>query len=86
MELNERALENILGGANPNVIKDRVLRSDVFTEDQLENIRAGINEKNVANDIAVNNPKLYREAMIERLKKERNELEEMRSSKKIKSW
>ncbi len=80
MELNEKELENILGGANPNVIKDNVSKDDELNDEQLENIQAGIYKREIADDIAQKNADLYRAEMIQRLKEERDRLVEEKSS------
>ena len=75
MELNENELKSVLGGANPNVIsKDKFLKEDEISEDQLGNVMAGIHDKELANDIALENESFYRQEMIQRLKEEKEKI------------
>ena len=45
MELNEEKLENVLGGANPAVINDKVIENkDVYRESRIAEIEKEKNE------------------------------------------
>lgn len=74
MELNERELENILGGANPNVIKNKSFKDDELNEHQLEGVQAGIYKQELAEEIAEQNSSLYRQKMIDKLKEEKENI------------
>ncbi len=50
------------------------LREDEISEDQLGNVMAGIHDKELANDIALENEGFYRQEMIQRLKEEKEKI------------
>ena len=72
MELNEKDLENVLGGANPRVISKEQTTNDQLDESQLENVQAGIYNNKLAEELAKQNSNLYRKEMIQKLKDERD--------------
>ena len=72
MELNEKDLENVLGGANPRVISKEQTTNDQLDESQLENVQAGIYNNKLAEKLAKQNSNLYRKEMIQKLKDERD--------------
>ena len=86
MELNEKRLETVLGGANPAVMDENMQKNgDLFRQtgdkelnsDQLENILGGANPA-VINDKVLDNRDAYRPRSVEEIARERQELEEKR--------
>ena len=73
MELNEKELEKVLGGVNPNVVSKEQYRSDQLDENDLEHVLAGIYKKELADEIAKKNPHLYRQEMIDEISVENEE-------------
>lgn len=74
MELNEKELENILGGANPAVVKRELLNNDELNVNQLEDVHAGIYKQDLAEKMAGQNPNLYRQEMINKLNEEKEKI------------
>ncbi len=93
MELNEKNLENVLGGANPEVIdNNRRENSDIFrneglSEAELEKLYGGAPLADI-DDIVLENRNLYRERSIAEIEKEKQELlkqrEELLNSQRTK--
>ena len=82
MELDERKLEGVLGGANPDVIDQKVAENkEVFrsssdgelSEKDLEGVYAGPNREAMI-DKALENDHLFREEKLDEIEKEKKEL------------
>ncbi len=75
MELNEKELEKILGGANPAVINNESLKNDELNEHELEDVHAGIYKQDLAEEMANQNASLYRKKMIDMLNEEKERIQ-----------
>ena len=74
MELNEKELENVLGGASPAVIRRESLNNDELSENKLADVHAGIYKQDLAEKMAGQNPNLYRQEMINKLAEEKERI------------
>ena len=87
MELNEKRLEDVLGGANPAVMDENMQKNgDLFRQTgdkelesgQLEKVLGGANPA-VIDEKVMDNKDAYRPRSVEEIVRERQELEEKRS-------